>query len=210
MRSWWDLHCNRPMDFYSAISLKQQSVDRHVTPLNYPDSDPTSLCSFSLMLHALRRSNKYQFYSFWFDRIRARSHDLESRDANHYTNQNITSDSHVKNWQLRNWSKQYKWLSCEKLTAGDLMKAIQVILMWKLYCWGFDQSKISDSHVETLLLGIWSEHGKWFSCEKLTAGDLIKAWYVILMWQIDNCGFDQSNRSDSHVKIWHLGIWSKQ
>jgi hypothetical protein len=40
------------LDFYSA---KQQSADRHVAPLltkNYPDSEPTSLCSFSLMLHA--------------------------------------------------------------------------------------------------------------------------------------------------------------
>ena len=37
--------------FYSARSLKQQSVDRHVAP-HYPDSETTSLGSFSLMLRA--------------------------------------------------------------------------------------------------------------------------------------------------------------
>jgi hypothetical protein len=36
----------------------------------------SSLCSFSLMLRATRRSNKYQFYSLWFDPIGARTHDL--------------------------------------------------------------------------------------------------------------------------------------
>ena len=32
------------LDFYSASSLKQQSVDRHVAPTrtHYPDSEPTS------------------------------------------------------------------------------------------------------------------------------------------------------------------------
>jgi hypothetical protein len=32
----------------------ETSADRHVAPLgtHYPDSKPTSLCSFSLMLHA--------------------------------------------------------------------------------------------------------------------------------------------------------------
>ena len=33
---------------------------------HYPDSEPTSLCSFFLMLRAYRKSN-YQFYSLWFD-----------------------------------------------------------------------------------------------------------------------------------------------
>jgi len=40
------------LDFNSVGSLKQQSADRHVAPLNYPDSEPTSLWSFSLLLHA--------------------------------------------------------------------------------------------------------------------------------------------------------------
>jgi hypothetical protein len=42
----------------------------------YPDSEPTSICSFSLILRAYRRSNKYQFYSRWFDPIGTRTHDL--------------------------------------------------------------------------------------------------------------------------------------
>ena len=38
--------------------------------------------------------------------------------------QSNISDSYVKNWQLRIWSKQYNWLSYEKLTARDLIKGI--------------------------------------------------------------------------------------
>jgi hypothetical protein len=42
------------LDFYSASSLKQQFAGKHATPLgtHYSDSEPTSLCSYSLMLHA--------------------------------------------------------------------------------------------------------------------------------------------------------------
>ena len=40
------------MDFYSASSLKQQSVGRHVAPLEHSILIPTSLFSFSLMLCA--------------------------------------------------------------------------------------------------------------------------------------------------------------
>ena len=36
---------------------------------NNPDSEPTNLWSFSLMLHTKQRSNKYQFHSLWFDPI---------------------------------------------------------------------------------------------------------------------------------------------
>jgi hypothetical protein len=48
------------------------------------DSEPTSLCSFSLMLHAKQsqRSNKYQLYSLWFDPTWARTHNLPH--SNHY------------------------------------------------------------------------------------------------------------------------------
>ena len=39
------------LDFCSASSLKQQSADKHVAPLGHiSNSEPTSLCSFSLML----------------------------------------------------------------------------------------------------------------------------------------------------------------
>ena len=43
-----------------------------------PDSEPTRLCSFSLMLHAQWKSNNLcQFYNLWFDPIRTRTHDLQ-------------------------------------------------------------------------------------------------------------------------------------
>jgi hypothetical protein len=42
-------------------------------PAYYPDSD-----YFSLMLHAWRRSNKYQLYSLWFDQIGTRTYDRSS------------------------------------------------------------------------------------------------------------------------------------
>jgi hypothetical protein len=42
------------LDFYSINALKQQSTDRHVTPLKtyYADSEPSCLCSCSLIIHA--------------------------------------------------------------------------------------------------------------------------------------------------------------
>ena len=48
----------------SASSLKQ-SAGRHVSSLktHYPDSEQTNLRSYFLMLGALQKSNKYQFYS---------------------------------------------------------------------------------------------------------------------------------------------------
>jgi hypothetical protein len=47
------------LDFYSASSLKQQSVDRHVAPLGHIIMIPSqlSLCSYSVMLRA---------YKLWF------------------------------------------------------------------------------------------------------------------------------------------------
>ena len=49
----------------SESSPKQQSTDRHITPLgtHYPDSKATSLCTYSLILVGYRRSSIYQFYS---------------------------------------------------------------------------------------------------------------------------------------------------
>ena len=38
------------------------------TRTHYSDSEPTSICSFSLMLRSYRRSNKYQVYILLFDR----------------------------------------------------------------------------------------------------------------------------------------------
>ena len=56
------------LDFYSASSLKQQSAGRHVAPLRHIILIPSQPSSFSLMLRAKPRSNKYQLYSLWFDR----------------------------------------------------------------------------------------------------------------------------------------------
>ena len=54
-----------------------------LTRKHYPDSEPTSLCSFSLMPRAYRRSNTYQFYSLWFDpngvRTNDRPHSMRAR-----------------------------------------------------------------------------------------------------------------------------------
>jgi len=53
-------------DIWNSTSLpEQQFAGRHVAPLitHYSDSEPISLCSYFLVLHAKRRSNKYLFYS---------------------------------------------------------------------------------------------------------------------------------------------------
>ena len=46
------------------------------TLTHYSDSEQTSLCSFSLLLHAQQRSNKYHFYSLWFYLTGSRTHNL--------------------------------------------------------------------------------------------------------------------------------------
>ena len=54
--------------FNRANSLKQQSTCCY-TRTHYPDLESTSLCSYSLMLHALQKRSKYQFYKslVWSD-----------------------------------------------------------------------------------------------------------------------------------------------
>ena len=61
------------LDFHSAISLKQQSADRFWNIIPIPSQ---LVCSFSLMLSAKQRSNKYQFYNLWVFLIVAETHDL--------------------------------------------------------------------------------------------------------------------------------------
>ena len=62
--------------FYSASSLKQQSVDRHVTSLRtyYPHCKPPSPCSYSLML--LGGADTNINFIVWFDLNRAETHDI--------------------------------------------------------------------------------------------------------------------------------------
>ena len=52
---------------HSTSSLKQQSLGIHVTSTrtHYSDSEPTSLCSNSLILRALQRRSQYQFNCHW-------------------------------------------------------------------------------------------------------------------------------------------------
>ena len=40
------------LDLYSVSSLNQQSVGGHSTQKHYPDSEPTSLCSYSSIMSA--------------------------------------------------------------------------------------------------------------------------------------------------------------
>jgi hypothetical protein len=62
----WLLFNAKWANFQIASSLKQQFTGRYVAPLrtHYPK---TSLCSNSLMLHALQRISKHQFYCLWFN-----------------------------------------------------------------------------------------------------------------------------------------------
>ena len=57
------------------------------TGTHYPDSEPTSLCSFSLMLCAQQRNNKYQFIVFGLTDLGLRPTIYSTRDehTNHYT-----------------------------------------------------------------------------------------------------------------------------
>ena len=72
---WWDdddnddvrfvLDQHTELDFYSLSSLKKQSMRVDIS-LHSIILIP-SLCSYSLVLHALQQKNKYQFYSLWVD-----------------------------------------------------------------------------------------------------------------------------------------------
>jgi hypothetical protein len=56
-------------DLYCASALQQHSADRHVTHLtHYPDSEPTSLCSFPLILRAKRKQQIPNFIVFGLTR----------------------------------------------------------------------------------------------------------------------------------------------
>jgi hypothetical protein len=76
---WPDLGPNPWSNALKANSLTItpccESVRRPIQT-HYPDSEPTSLCSYSLMLLAQRRSSKYQFYSPLFDATEALTYNL--------------------------------------------------------------------------------------------------------------------------------------
>ena len=74
-------------------------INMSPTLTHYPDSKPTSLDSFSLMLNAYLRSSKYQFYSSWFDPTGARTHDLP----------HSTKLIEEQNQRKLNFVKEYYW-----------------------------------------------------------------------------------------------------
>jgi hypothetical protein len=75
----WSDRSTRRLLFQWASSIKIQLSAKQTSLSLYSWKTAelaASLCSFSLMLHAKRRSNKYQYYSLWFNPIGARTHDL--------------------------------------------------------------------------------------------------------------------------------------
>jgi hypothetical protein len=81
---------------YCASSLKQQSAGRHVAPLwHIPNSKPTILCSYSLMLHVSWKSSKYQFLIFsltWLALDPSIYYTL-GKYANHYTTDAVLNNN---------------------------------------------------------------------------------------------------------------------
>ena len=67
------------------VIVLAQLADRCFTRTHYLDSEPTSLCSYTLVLCTYRRSSKYQFYSLWFDQTGAQTHDLPTLEASTLT-----------------------------------------------------------------------------------------------------------------------------
>ena len=61
------------------------------TRTHYSDSEPTSLCSFSLMLRASWRSNKYILHSLWFGSI----YRTRGEHANHYATDAVARRSRI-------------------------------------------------------------------------------------------------------------------
>ena len=64
----WILQCQ-----ITKTTVRGQTC--RLTRTHYPDSEPTSLCSFSLMLRAYKRSKNINLYSLWYDPTGARTHD---------------------------------------------------------------------------------------------------------------------------------------
>jgi len=65
----------------SSVSIALTNASRYwkirfSQSVHYPASEPTSLGSYSVMLHAKLRSSKYHFHSLWFDLTAAWTHNL--------------------------------------------------------------------------------------------------------------------------------------
>ena len=64
------------LHFFNSASSQTTIHMQTCRSTHYPDSEPTCLCSFFLMLCAQQRSNKYQFYYHSFDTVGVRTQDL--------------------------------------------------------------------------------------------------------------------------------------
>ena len=60
---------------FLQCQLTETTVRRYICRTHYPDSVPSRLCSFSLLL-CVERRNKYQFNSLWLYPIGARTRNL--------------------------------------------------------------------------------------------------------------------------------------
>ena len=69
------------ISWQSVLMVQETGVPRENScsiQTHYPDSVPTSVCSYTLLLYAQRRSSKYQYYSLWFDLTGARAHNINN------------------------------------------------------------------------------------------------------------------------------------
>ena len=68
----------------SSVSIALTNASRYwkirfSQSVHYPASEPTSLGSYFVMLHAKLRSSKYHFHSLWFDLTAAWTHNLSNK-----------------------------------------------------------------------------------------------------------------------------------
>jgi hypothetical protein len=94
----------------TICSLKIQSADRHVAPLDTLSwFQPTSLCSFSLMPRAQRRRNQYQFYSVGLTRpgLEPTIYRTRGEHVNHYTIDAVCAFIWTKK-KVKPWYKDFQ------------------------------------------------------------------------------------------------------
>ena len=90
------------------------------TPTHNPDSEPTSLCSYSLMLCAQWRSCKYQFYNLWFDGILTRPwleptiNHIQGEHVNHYTTDAVPKDKNIY-YFIQDWTLCHVFCALENI-----------------------------------------------------------------------------------------------
>jgi hypothetical protein len=101
----WDDDEIRFVPNQHTSSLKQQSADRPVTAFGCIDQ--TVFLSFSIMLRAERKSNKYQSYTLWFNPMGACTSIYHTRGehSHHSTTDAVTSLCLVYWWCLTPLSK---------------------------------------------------------------------------------------------------------